>query len=413
MAGGRWAIWGTLIGTITLSAGCVGSPWTSSATTTSDATVRPVAFEETTDDQSSEPSSDAADGAKSPLREMVAQVTGNVADPQAARAAYAEAEAIYAEAVRLRAAGDRAAAEPRFLQAAEQFRKAAQAWPDSAVEEDAWLRAGESAFFGNRFVDANEAYEQLLAKHPDSRYQDFIQARQLAIARYWLNSNRADPLAWYEVNLFDPTGPLYDWKGNALRLLKKIPLDNPTGKYADDAILAHANTLFLDGKYDQADQLYDDLRTLYPTSQHQFTAHLMGIKTKMLRYQGPEYGGDVLDQAEKLIQRVRIQFPQEAAANRELLDRAAREIRYRKAERDWFMARYYDRRGEYRAAAFYYKGLQEDYDDTPFATRAKDRIGAIADKPPVPPQRLAWLVKLFPDRQPARPILKTESTLRR
>ncbi len=412
MAGGRWTIWGTLWGMVALSAGCAGSPWTSPATTSSQGAVRPVSFERATD-QATAPPAGAPSGAESPFREMVARVTGHVADPQGARAAYAEAETVYAEAVRLREAGERDAAERRFLQAAGLFRRAALAWPDSAVEEDAWLHAGESAFFGNRFVQANEAYEQLLAKHPDSRYQDFVQARQLAIARYWLNANRADPLAWYEINLFDPTGPLYDWKGNALRLLKKIPLDNPTGKYADDAILAQANALFLDGKYDRADQLYDDLRTLYPTSPHQFTAHLMGIKTKMLRYQGPEYGGDVLDQAEKLIRRVRIQFPQEARANRELLDRAAREIRYRKAERDWFMARYYDRRGEYRAAAFYYKGLQENYDDTPFAARARERIGAIADKPPEPPQRLAWLVKLFPDRQPARPLLKTESTPRR
>ena len=405
MAGGRLAIWGTLIGCILMAPGCMTSPLGKKKPA---GAVQPVAFEEVDD---ASPGDSAS--ASSPLGTMVAKVTGGVSDPKAARAAYREAEATYAEALEARRSGDDGRAKARFLAAAEQFQAAAEAWPDSAVEEDSWLRAGESFFFASHFGDANEAYEQLVAKHPDSRYLDFVQARRLAIAQFWLKSNRADPLSWYEVNLLDPMRPTYDWKGNAFRILKKIPMDDPTGKYADEAILAHANALFIDGKYDQADQLYDDLRTLYPTSEHQFTAHLMGVKSKLLRYQGPEYGGDELDDAQKLIERIQVQFPQEAAGNRDLLTRARREIRYRKAEREWFMAKYYDRRGEYRAAAFYYNLLQKDYEDTPFAGKAQGRIGEIAEKPPVPPQRLAWLVRLFPDRQPAKPILKTDSTVRR
>jgi len=104
---------------------------------------------------------------------------------------------------------------------------------------------------------------------------------------------------------------------------------------------------------------------------------------------------------------VRRQFPQQAREQEEELDRAAREVRYLMAEREWLMGQYYTRRKEYGAARFYYDIVLKDFRDTPFADKARDEVGEMAGKPRVPPQRMAWLVSLFPDSDTATPLVAT------
>ncbi|HEX5105260.1 MAG TPA: hypothetical protein VFV87_15680, partial [Pirellulaceae bacterium] len=117
------------------------------------------------------------------------------------------------------------------------------------------------------------------------------------------------------------------------------------------------------------------------------------------------YGGTALDEAEKLIKQMRRQFPQQAEGEREFLDRAAAEIRFHKAERLMFLARYYDRRAEYRAATHYYARTASEFDDTPHAEEANTRIAAITGLPAVPPQKMQWLVNLFPESDDVKPLL--------
>ena len=347
------------------------------------------------------------------LDQTIKKLTGQAPKPEKAREAFNAGKALYQQTVAGRVRMDRQQVREAFLEAAEELKRAAQLWPESALAEEARFLAGESYFFADRYPDANEMFEQLLKDYPNTRYQDLVQKRRFAIARYWLKYHNQDPQAWYHVNLTDETRPWNDLKGAAMRLFRQIPLDDPTGELADDAVLAQANALFVARRYDDADRLFDDLRTMYPTSEHQFTAHLMGVKTKLLRYQGPEYDGSVLDEAEKLIEQIRLQFPQEAQANAELLDRAARELRYRKAEREWLMAKFYDRRKAYGAARFYYQIVQRDYGDTPFAQQAGTRLAEIQDKPAEPPQHLQWLVKLFPSSEPEMPLLRNGDSVRR
>ena len=113
------------------------------------------------------------------------------------------------------------------------------------------------------------------------------------------------------------------------------------------------------------------------------------------------------DEAEKLIKQIQRQFPREAAGEREYLTRAYAEVRYKKAEREWRLGQYYDRRGAYGAARFYYNILVKDFAETPFAEQAKSRMSEVADKPAVPPQRFQWLVDAFPKESNEKPLLAT------
>jgi outer membrane protein assembly factor BamD (BamD/ComL family) len=190
-----------------------------------------------------------------------------------------------------------------------------------------------------------------------------------------------------------------------MRIFDKIRIDDPTGKLADDATLAAGNEHFAAGRFYKADDYYTDLRKAYPTSEHQFLAHFLGIKSKLNSYMGPAYGGTALDDTEKLIKQTRRQFPVEAEKEREFLDKAAAEVRYRKAEQLVHLAHFYDRRAEYRAAEHFYTRVTREFHDTPLAEKSQERLGQIAGLPPKPAQQLPWLVALFPESDKVKPIL--------
>ena len=82
----------------------------------------------------------------------------------------------------------------------------------------------------------------------------------------------------------------------------------PTGPLADDAVMATANAHFLKAHWEEADYNYGLLRSEYPKSEHQFQAHLLGLRCKLLRYQGPGYEGGPLDEAEDLATQLLTQF---------------------------------------------------------------------------------------------------------
>jgi outer membrane protein assembly factor BamD (BamD/ComL family) len=326
---------------------------------------------------------------------------GKGENPQKARELYATADEQYRQA----AASEGDQRQRWFLAAAKGFKDAADRWPDSALEEDALFLSGEAYFFADYYYKANGLYEQLLKKYTNSKHLDVVESRRFSIAQFWLDLNDRDPQSFWAVNFTDRSRPWRDEFGHAVRVYDRIRIDDPTGKLADDATLAAGNAYFTQARYLDADNFYTDLRKTFPSSEHQFTAHLLGLKAKLLSYEGPDYSGDPLDEAEKLVKQIHRQFPREADQEREYLTRAYAEVRYKQAERKWYLARYYDRRSEYGAARFYYTALVRDFSETPFAQRAQERVGEVADRPAVPPQRFAWLVDAFPKEENQKPLM--------
>ena len=335
------------------------------------------------------------------LSKTTKRLTGYGPNREAAKALYQEAEDLFRKASEQQ--GEERTAS--FLAAAGKFNEAAERLPDSALQQDALYMAGDSFFFADAYSQANDAYEKLVKAYPNNRYLDVVDQRRFTIAKYWIQRYDASPESWWAVNVSDRARPWRDTRGHALRVFDKIRLDDPTGRLADDATLAAGNERFAKGEFIKADDFYADLRKNYPTSEHQFTAHFLGLKAKLLTYRGADYSGKSLDESEKLIKQMRRQFPRDSAAEREFLDRSWAEVRYKKAERDWNRAAYHDARAEYRAAALHYGVVAHDYSDTPFGARAEARLKEVERFAPVPAQQLPWLVGLFPEADKLKPLI--------
>jgi outer membrane protein assembly factor BamD (BamD/ComL family) len=365
----------------------------------SESAIRPTSYEE------SDPAEDGlswSDFSIDNLGKTSKKLAGQGPNRDLARQLYREGDDLYRQAM----AAEASKKAGVFELAAGKFAAAADRWPDSALAMDALFMTGESYFFADNYPQANLYFEKLVQAFPNNRYMDAVDQRRFAIARYWLDLNRNNPESWYYVNYFNKARPWRDARGSGLRVLDKIRIDDPTGRLSDNATLQAANEYFMAGKFVKADEYYTDLRKSYPTSEHQFLAHFLGLKAKLNSYSGPAYGGTALDEAEKLVKQMRRQFPQEAEREREFLERAAAEIRFRKAERLAFLARYYDNRAEYRAAAHYYGRVIREFEDTPLAQQAEQRVAQIGGLPPVPAQQMEWLVNLFPESDEVKPLLE-------
>ncbi len=229
-----------------------------------------------------------------------------------AKAAFAEGDSLFRQA--------------KYAEAAKQFKIAYDRGPDLPQEEDTLFKCAESYFFSDQYSKANDFYGILVKKYSNTGYLDQIVARRFAIARYWEDCDHKKHHYALTPNIRDKTRPHFDTRGHCLKCYDRVRLDDPTGPLADDSIMASANAYFSWGMYEDADYFYTLLQKEYPRSEHQFNAHLLGFKVKLLRYQGPDYGNKPLDEADELAKQLMTQFPTELGEERQRIIDAQSQI---------------------------------------------------------------------------------------
>lgn len=297
------------------------------------------------------------------------------------------------------AQGDDAFRNRQFAVARTKYEQAGGMFPDSPLHEDALFMVAETHFFADEYPKAFTAYEKLLAKYKRSRHLDTVVARQFAVGQYWLEHYVADPSWFLTPNLTDKTRPGMDLLGRSMRAFEKVRLNNPTGRLADDSLMATAGSHFSRERYEDADYYYTLLRREYPESEHQYQAHVLGVQARLNRYQGIDYDGTPLDEALELVEQSLKQFPNAPAEDRQKLKDTWAEIIAAKAQRDYVTAQYFEQQGYNAAAVYYYNEVVKLYPETQFADQARQRLPGVANLPEHPPERFQFISKLFPEER--------------
>jgi outer membrane protein assembly factor BamD (BamD/ComL family) len=334
-----------------------------------------------------------------------ALLMGNAPNEPKARASFARAQQLYQQA-QTQSGKERA---KTFKEAAKQYKNASDRFVDPSLKEDAFFRAGESYFFADEYPDAVEAFGGLIKNFPSTRYMDVVDGRRFQIAKYWINVDKQDSKFDVLPNLTNEKRPIADAYGNAIKLYDRIRYDNPNGKLADDATMAAAVAHFESERFGEANDLFDDLRKNFPGSDHQFRAHLLGLKTKLQVYAGPDYDGTVLDEAQSIVERMRAAFPDKVKEHEEYLTNALKDVRLKMAEREYAVATFYDNRHEYGAARLYYDQVREDYHDTNLALESEKRMAQIESYPASSETSMDWLADAFPKEHDPQPLLSRGS----
>jgi TolA-binding protein len=283
----------------------------------------------------------------------------------------------------------------KYDAAAAKFATAADRWPDSALEEDAFFMLGESHFFADRYPKAHEAYEQLLKRYEYSRYLDRSVAREFAIGRFWEQYDRAEPHWPLTANFTDKTRPWFDTWGHGLKCYEHVRLNDPTGPLADDALMAAGNANFLAHRYEEASFNYDTLRKEYPKSEHQLKAHLLAIEAKQHVYQGPLYDATALKEAGEVADSALLRFGTQLGDEKARVIDAKNKVVEQRAERDWMVGQFYERKKQFGAARIYYNSVVQDYPQTQVAAAARQRLEEIKEFPAEPVNHFEWFTQYF------------------
>jgi len=321
-----------------------------------------------------------------------------------ARSTYLEGDVLFKKAV---AITEEAPRQNAFREAAKKYKQAGKNWASSALEQDALFMTAESYFFAEDYPKAEDFYVKLLKEYPRTRYQDLIDKRRMEIGLFWLQFNDE----FYHLNVSDKRKPLNDTRKHGVRVLEKMRLDNPIGRLADDVTMELANTAFKKGNWNDALDTYSDLISTYPDSPHQFDAHLLGVKAAMMSYQGADYSNESLDKADKMIKQMTRQYREKAEGQKDQIELAMKEVRYRRAEREFSTATYRYNKSEAKAARIHCMKILTDFGDTPFADKAKVMMEKTGGMPSEPIQQLSWLADLFPSRDKITPLIKPTPNL--
>jgi len=225
----------------------------------------------------------------------------------------------------------------RFAEAANKFRIAGATANDPAIQEEAAYLEGEAYFFANRYVQSNRAYEKLLQNFPATRFLDLAEQKRLAIATYWLELDESGS----KIALNDPQRPKTGMAAEARRILHRIRVDDPTGKYADDATIALGKAFLRDENYYDASDAFQDIRNNYPKSRYQFEAHMLELQAHLQGYRGPSYDATPLKAADEILDQIVRKFPTESQQQLGYLEGQATVIRNQLAERDYSLGDYY------------------------------------------------------------------------
>ena len=241
--------------------------------------------------------------------------------------------------------------EKKYAEAVPKFHMASWCWPDSTLEEDALFLEGECYFFDDQYGKAQDAYDNLLKEHGNTRYLDTVVWRLFAIAPLLGATDAAQPHWPMTPNFTDKTRPWFDSWDNAIAAYEAIHLHDPRGPLADVAEMAIANMYFRAGRYEDAAFHYDIIRKDYPKSKYQLQAHLLGLQSKMRMYQGPIYDGQPLKDAEEIADQTLTQFRGRLGDEEANVVQNRARIVLMKAEREWAMGQYYDRKQYYARGA--------------------------------------------------------------
>jgi len=326
------------------------------------------------------------------------------ADAQTAQQYYVEGQRLYDEGVdQLDRDPNGQSHQDSFLAAANKYRLAAASWPDSELEENALFFEGESYFFADRYVQANRAYESLVANYSGSRHLDQAELKRYSIAVYWLEVADSTSVP----SLTDPKRPRTNVASEARRVLHRIRIDDPSGKLAGDATLALGKAFMKASRYYEAADTFEELRNNYPGSKHLFTAYMLELEARLKGYQGKDYDDTPLRKADELMKQIVRLFPKESEEQLPYLEKQASLIQQQIAERDYSMGQYFEGRGENRAAKIYYEKIADRYQNTELGKSINEQIEKVAALPPKPDVPAKWLINAFPDPEPEKPTIRS------
>jgi tetratricopeptide (TPR) repeat protein len=298
-----------------------------------------------------------------------------------------DAEAKVARAEELFNAGEYRAAQALFADVADNTYN-----PVLLAEKARFLEA-ECLRQRRHFTDAVATYNRQLMDFPAGAYREQACTRMFEIAFHeWLEKETLAEIEaelagtrkpWWErqrmPNPFDPTRPLFDTEGEALKALENVHMHDLTGPNADRALFWCGYVHYYRHRFEDADHFFSQLVEMHKDSKYRPAALEMAIQAKNNSTGGAVYDSQKASEALQLVHHAEATSPEYARDSEKSawLTRQKMAVRVQLAEKDFRMAEYYERTGHPASAYFYYELVCRRYPGTKYSDLAKARIAEL------------------------------------
>jgi outer membrane protein assembly factor BamD (BamD/ComL family) len=250
------------------------------------------------------------------------------------------------------------------LQAAEQYRRLAEQFPEAAESEEALIAAARNFLAAGEYSLCRDQMEELRRRYVHPTYLDLMGQVEISLGRGYLEGKGE--------------GGTFQLKSRirkAKAIFGHVLSEDPEGRWADDALLGLGQCEEALGLWDQAIDEYKKLLSKYAGSELRGEADGRIAYCIMRRDPNPEY---TESEAKDVLRRI-AQAKEDAQAGDADLDLAAlqeneRMLKSRMAQKRFEQARFYVINGHYRAAEVYYELIKSRYSETPWAKKAEEEL---------------------------------------
>jgi tetratricopeptide (TPR) repeat protein len=223
---------------------------------------------------------------------------------------------------------------------------------------------GETYYEGRDYYTAYEHYEIVVENTSGDLYYATLR-REMDVARAFFAG--AKRWLWGFLPL-----PAYD---DGFEILDKVWQRVPGTRMGEEALKLKADFRFQRGELDLAQDEYAGLAREYPNGRYVQGALLRAAESAEAAFSGIKFDDRPLVQADERYRQLQRAYP--AYAEQELVGARLDGIQRARAEKDFDIARWYERTRQRSAAAFYYREVIRSYPGTVEEAQSRSRLRAL------------------------------------
>jgi outer membrane protein assembly factor BamD len=247
----------------------------------------------------------------------------------------------------------------------EKLRLLLKKYPSAKISAEAQYRLGTVYEEIGDFYKAFRAYQDLVQRYPQSEQMAEALKREFQIGNLFLSGRKAK-LMGLEIL---PSAP------RAIEVFKHLTEAAPYSEYGDQAQFHLGLAYKKANRFDEAKVAFQTLVDNYPESPLVPQARFQIADTSYVHSVTANRDQRVIDQAETDIDRFLREYPDSSVS-----DKAAKlrqEIDEKNAEKNYRIARFYEKENYLDSAFIYYRDVAARYPHTSWGSKAKDRISAL------------------------------------
>lgn len=256
-----------------------------------------------------------------------------------------------------------------YKKAIQEFEKLIRSYPKAREAAEAQYFIGQSLEDQIRLYEAFKAYQKVAEKYPFSeRFTEIIE-RQFKLGERLLSGEGRG-------GKFVST--LVGGEYNVIDIFRTVIKNAPYGKYAAPSQYQIGLYLSEKGLFPEARDEFEKVINDYPDSEWVKAAKYQIALVDAKRSTAPQYDQKVTQAAvEEFKEFVKV-YP-----DAELSQKAQNQIsqlRDKEAENSFLVAKFYEKNKNYKSAKIYYETIIAEYKDTPWATKALEKLRDFAQK---------------------------------